>query len=217
MTHRTTRIRHYLAGIVAACSLGGLLLAFELAYLFQSFEERSNEVGARAGHLQELSDVERRTLDWIGEVSVALGDRGRTQELGDSFQSLRLELERVTHHPRFVVPEPLMQELDVALTLSPEGLEQALEVKPESGFYAERIDQVRTGLTELGPILRARFADIATVLSSELDSVGGELAARRANLWRTITLSALAYAGLVLLLWRFTVARLIRPLQALTR
>ena len=143
MTHRTTRIRHYLAGIVAACSLGGLLLAFELAYLFQSFEERSNEVGARAGHLQELSDVERRTLDWLGAASAALGEAARAAELEASFEALRLELERVTHHPEFEVREALLRELDVALELPPEGLAKALELRPESGLYAERIADIR--------------------------------------------------------------------------
>ncbi|MEQ1895383.1 MAG: ATP-binding protein, partial [Planctomycetota bacterium] len=96
-------------------------------------------------------------------------------------------------------------------------LRGALELQPESGLFAERVAKGRSTYTELGPIVAARFADIAGPLTVELESAGVELEARRAALWRTITLSTLAYAGLVLLLWRFTVARLIRPLQALTR
>ncbi|MEQ1893818.1 MAG: hypothetical protein ABL998_14855, partial [Planctomycetota bacterium] len=152
MTHRTTRIRHYLAGIVAACSLGGLLLAFELAYLFQSFEARSNEVGARAGHLQALSELERRTLGWLESAGAALGERARAQELEDSLETVRVELKRVTDDPQFAVSDGQRSNLEGSLVLALDVLRGALELQPESGLFAERVAKGRSTYTELGPI-----------------------------------------------------------------
>ena len=43
MTQRAPRIRHYVGTIVAGCSLGGLLLAFGLAFLFRSIEDTSRK------------------------------------------------------------------------------------------------------------------------------------------------------------------------------
>jgi folate-binding protein YgfZ len=41
MTNRALRIRDYVGTIVGACATGGLLLAFWLAFLFQSLEKRA--------------------------------------------------------------------------------------------------------------------------------------------------------------------------------
>jgi len=215
MTQRTTRIRHYLAGIVAVCSLGGLLLAFELAFLFQSFDERTRVVSARAGVLQDLTRVEGRAVDWVLSASASLGDAGRTGELEQEFDDILLDLGRLTQDPMFVADA--RERLIAALEVASEGLRAALEVAPENALHAQMVASIRAGYTELVPVLSARFAELGAVPAQELEAAGGELALRRAALWRTVTLSALAYAGLVLLLWRFTVSRLIRPLQALTR
>jgi len=217
MTQRTTRIRHYLAGIVAACSLGGLLLAFELAFLFQSFDLRSSALRARSETLAELAALERRGGEWLARAGAALGAREASRAARDEAEDLRLALRELAAVPELASLSDERARLDAVLTLALEGLESGTALAPESGLYAEHVAGLRRGWPDLAVSLRAGFSRLGAPLAGALGAQEDELVASRARLWRTVVLSALAYAGLVLLLWRFTVARLIRPLQALTR
>ena len=217
MTQRTTRIRHYLAGIVAACSLGGLLLAFELAFLFQAFDQRATELRARSETVAELARLERDSNDWLERAGAALGDRERSRAAGAEVVDLRLALRELSSVPELAPLADERARIESVLALAVEGLESGLALAPESGLFAEHVASLRRGWPDLTASLGQAFTRLGTPLAEAVRTSEQGLSTSRAGLWRTVVLSALAYAGLVLLLWRFTVARLIRPLQALTR
>ena len=95
MTRRALRIRHYIGTIVAACSLGGLLLAFELAFLFQALERRSTELSEGTSTLSAVTHLRGETEEWLRDVRSSLGNAALLQGVGESLSALLVQLEKL--------------------------------------------------------------------------------------------------------------------------
>src|SRR5688572_30221337 len=95
MTRSALRIRHYIGTIVAACSLGGLLLAFELAYLFQSLEHRSSELRTGSTTLSTVVALQGGVESWLEDLRLALGDAQRVQAAEERQRELLLQMAKL--------------------------------------------------------------------------------------------------------------------------
>ena len=93
MTNRALRIRDYVGTIVAVCATGGLLLAFWLAFLFQSLEQRSVEHQQGSTALVEVEDLRRGVEDWLRDMRAALGDAARLKAVHQRLEGLLVRLE----------------------------------------------------------------------------------------------------------------------------
>ncbi len=217
MTHRALRIRHYIGTIVAACLLGGILLAFELGYLFQSLERRSVELRQRGDELQSVEGLQGSVEDWLRDMRVALGDATLLRDVEKRLSELTLRLDalRETLGPR--APLDRIAELRMQLELVPDGARLILKAMPGTSAFEERRSKVVAKLDDVEALVRENFLGVESGLQGDLDAALAGLDERRAELWRTVAFSVAAYALLVLVLWRWVVLRFLRPLQALTR
>ncbi len=217
MTHRALRIRHYIGTIVATCLLGGLLLAFELAFLFQSLERRGLELRQDSDRLSSVEELHGAVDAWLREVRVSLGDKRLLGEVEQRLAGLLLRLENLRAELGPDAPLAPIAELRAELEDVPAGTQFTLRAKPGSQIYDESLALVVASLDEVERHVGERFSRIEAELQRGLEDVQADLVRRRGELWRTVAFSVTAYALLVLVLWRWVVQRFLRPLQALTR
>jgi signal transduction histidine kinase/CheY-like chemotaxis protein len=216
MTRRALRIRHYIGTIVAACSLGGLLLAFELAFLFQALERRSAEVRDGASTLSSAVDLRTGVSDWLLELRAALGDAQRLQAVEERLGGLLVRLEKLKDAPNADAARDALEELHAQLLDALQG-PKMLRTRPGTALFERDRPVVLARLDVPQARIDECFQRLESVLGGGLQAASEELGRRREHLWRMAGLSALAYAIFVLCLWRWVSSRLLRPLQALTR
>jgi len=217
MTNRALRIRDYVGTIVAACATGGLLLAFWLAFLFQSLEQRSVEHQQGSTALVEVEDLRRGVEDWLRDMRAALGDEARLKGVQQRLEGLLVRLEKLRDAPENAALTSDFALLRQKLELVPEGAQITLRTGPGSAQFEQDRTLVLDNLGVIESVLQAGFQRIGAALSGSVQVAGEDLSESRDALWRTVLLSALAYGVLVLGLWRWVAARLLRPLQELTR
>jgi signal transduction histidine kinase/CheY-like chemotaxis protein len=217
MSRRALRIRHYIGTIVAACLVGGLLLAFELGFLFQSLERGAGELRRDAEHLGAVEELHGLVEDWLREVRLALGERELLSAAEQRLAALLLRLEDLRATLTTGTAATDLAELRAQLELVPPGAQFTLRAKPGSAVFDENRAFVVANLDTLESLARERFARIESELRAGLEASQERLVGRREDLWRTVGFSVGAYALLVLALWRWVVLRFLRPLQALTR
>ena len=217
MTHRALRIRHYIGTIVAACLLGGLLLAFELSFLFQSLERRSVELGQSGKTLHSAEELHRAVNEWLRDMRVALGDATLLHDVEQRLDPLLLRLDGLGEELGPAAGPLDIAELRAQLQLVPEGAQLILKAMLGTAVFEERRAQVVAKLDDVEALAREHSRSVKSRLQAELEAANTGLDQRRAELSRTVGLSVAAYALLVLLLWHWVVRRLLRPLQALTR
>jgi signal transduction histidine kinase/ActR/RegA family two-component response regulator len=217
MTHRALRIRHYIGTIVAACLLGGLLLAFELGFLFQSLERRAMELRQSSNALRAVEELRRDSEGWLRDMRAALGDAALLSAVEHDLDALLARLDAVGERLGPAADPEALAELRRQLALVPEGAQLILKARPGSAAFEERRAEVVARLDDIEALVSAHSLQIESGLQGELELAQTELAERRGDLWRTVGLSVTAYALIVLALWRWVVLRFLRPLQALTR
>jgi signal transduction histidine kinase/CheY-like chemotaxis protein len=219
MASRTPRLRLFIGTIVAACALGGLLLAFELAYLFQGIEGHNQELRASVGRLTALEAWGQSASAWLRSARAALEEVDRRGEVADQAEGLLVTLEKLEDQcrPAFADElEGLRLKLDSAL----EGLRMAPDpALPGARAELEAVARAFDGDDEivgLGEDVARDLDLIRAGLRAEVVDGTAALEERRDGLWRTVILSALGYGLIVLVLWRWLVRNLIQPLQTLT-
>jgi signal transduction histidine kinase/CheY-like chemotaxis protein len=217
MTHRALRIRDYVGTIVAACATGGLLLAFWLAFLFQSLERRSAEHRQGSTALAEVDDLRRGVEDWLRDTRAALGDQARLKDVQQRLEALLVRLEKLRDAPENAAVASDFALLRLKLELVPEGAGITLRAVPGTAQFEQDRALVLDNLGVLESVLQAGFHRIGAALNGSVQLAGEDLNESRGELWRTALLLALAYGVLVLVLWRWVAARLLHPLQELTR
>ncbi len=209
------RIRHYIGSIVAGCSLGGLVLAFELAVLFRSIEDRSQEVAGLSRSLSDVVELHRTIEAWVAGTRDSLGVKSaREQVLGG--QDLLVRLGELREAPG---GERHSSDLDTAKRRLQDGLgilEVGSKYSSDNEAHAGRLAEARESFDVFARRLVEAIGRVETGLGREEQVLLLEIENRRNQLWSTVASSALSYVALVLLLWRWTLRRLIRPLQTLT-
>ncbi len=214
MLERSPRIRHYIGTIVAGCSLGGLLLAFALAFFFQSIESRSHEVRGLTESLGAVEEWKRSASAWTRDAYAALDVVSERKPVEERTRDLLVELGQLGNAPEIGDYQAELTRLRVGVEYSLNGLRIAPVPGTEAAVGA--LAELREGFDNLSSLIAQNTERIHEALRTRLQDVSVDLEARKKHVWRTIGLSTLAYAGLVLGLWRWVVRRLIRPLQALT-
>src|SRR5262245_36520710 len=209
MTHRALRIRHYIGTITAACLLGGLLLAFELALLFQSLERRSVDLRQESSALSAVEALHRGVDDWLRDMRVALGDAALVEAVQQRMSALLLRLDDVTQELGPDAPRDDLADLRAKLQVVPEGAHFTLLAKPGSQVFEENRAQVVASLDTLEGLVRERFLRLESGLQGGLEDAQVDLGQRREQLWHTVGYSVAAYGLLVLALWRWVVLRLL--------
>src|SRR5262245_58052549 len=217
MTNRALRIHDYVGTIVAACATGGLLLAFWLAFLFQSLEQRSAEHQQGSTVLAEVEDLRRGVEGWLKDTRAALGDAARLKEVQQRLETLLVRLEKLRDAPENVAVAADFALLRQKLELVPEGAQITVRSAPGTAQFEQSRKLVLDNLGVLESVLQAGFQRVGAALNGSVQVAGEDLDQSRDELWRTVGASALAYGVLVLVLWRWVAARLLRPLQELTR
>src|SRR5262245_47676706 len=100
MIHRAPRIHHYIGSLVAGCSLGGLLLAFGLAFVFRSIEDSSRAAEQEGASLSQVADLRRAVDAWADEARASLGvDAARGKALDEQAQDLLVRLGELREVP----------------------------------------------------------------------------------------------------------------------
>jgi len=217
MKHRALRIRHYVGTIVATCSLGGLLLAFELAFLFQSVEQRQTALSEDSGTLTAATELRRDVEDWLRAARASLGDAARAKAVEEGLEPLQVRLAKLGESPECASSVADIESLSDRLRWSEEGLRISVKLDPRTALSSQRVTELVPKFEVLEGQVAEHFHDIEARLQRQLHASGGDLDASREELWRTVGLSAVGYALLVLLVWRWVASRMMRPLQALTR
>jgi signal transduction histidine kinase/CheY-like chemotaxis protein len=217
MTRSALRIRHYIGTIVAACSLGGLLLAFELAYLFQSLERRSSELRTGSTTLSVVVALQSSVEGWLDDLRLALGDPRRVQAAEERQRELLLQMAKLEDESELPEVRTALEQARAELKDALQGPKLTLRTKPGTELFERDRAAVLARLDVPEANIQACFRRMEAVFGSTLQASADDLVQRRSELWRTAILSAVGYTLLVLLLWRWVVARFLRPLQALTR
>ncbi len=216
MVQRSLRIRHYVAAIVAGCSLGGLAVSFGLIYGYRSIDERAREVQSRALVLSDVRGLREEVDHWIkcGTSFLELG-APPAREVEAQTQEIFKRLVAIEDDPRWERFDENLGKLRAWI----ETIHQGLMVPPEDRddpVHTREAREVVAGIERVEPWIFERLARIAGGMHGDLEALENELEATRQGLWHTAGLSVLGYAALVLGLWRWTLWRLIGPLQALT-
>jgi signal transduction histidine kinase/ActR/RegA family two-component response regulator len=217
MAQRTLRIRHYIGTIVAVCALGGVLLAFEITYLFVAVENRSQGQRRASETLARVQELQRGVSAWFVALEGALGDPARMQAAEEQNSKLLVDLAAVAEVPQLSASE---QELEGVASGLREALKGAKLLRSQAGTDLFQREQpgVLAGLEELRATeIQARFDALSTGLRGRLEGGADALEASRRDLWRSVGASVLVYGALVLASWLWVAARLLRPLKALTR
>jgi signal transduction histidine kinase/CheY-like chemotaxis protein len=218
MTLRPLRIRHYIGTVVAASAAGGLLLAFELAFLFQSLERRSVEQRERTATLSALESLQRSAERWVADVRASLDDGGRLEAVQQRLAGMLVSLEKLSDGAEDgTVGEELAFLRGRLEDLSEGARVMGSKVQPGHRLFEENRALVLATIDTIEPEIAECTGRLLAGVQSDVEQVSGDLERRRAELWRTLSFSAGAYAVLVLALWRWVAARLLRPLQVLTR
>lgn len=214
MIERSLRIRHYIGTIVVGCSLGGLLLAFALAFFFRTIESLSYEFRGLTESLAAVEEWQRSASAWARDGRAALDVASERKPVEERARRLLVELARLEKTPEIHDYQAELLRLRIGMEYNLSGLRIA--PVPETEAAAGALAELRNGFDNLGSLVAKDATRIHDALQARLENVAVDLEARKEHFWRTIGCSALAYAALVLGLWRWVVRRLLRPLQALT-
>ncbi len=215
MTHRAPRIRHYIGSIVAGCSVGGLALAFGLAFLVQSIEDRSREAEGLSRSLWELGHLRRSIESFAAEARDTPGGKA-AQKQALAGQDLLLSLGKFREAVGSKRCSADLDEVERWVKEILEGLNIGVKYSSEAAVYAEKLAELRGGLDVRMRRLSEALVRVHTAFAEDQQALLQQVEERRDRMWRTVVISALSYVVLVLCLWRWTVSRLIRPLQILT-
>ena len=202
---------------MAACTLGGLFLAFELAYLFQSLERGASELGESSKALTSVEELNAEVEDWLREMRAALGDAALLADVQQRLSALTRGLNELADTLGDDESRADLADVRAKLELAPEGARLTLRAKPGSETFEQNRATVVASLDDIGALVSARFVRLESGLQAGVERAHADLERRREHLWRTVGYSVAAYAVLVLVLWRWVVSRFLRPLQALTR
>src|SRR5262245_800927 len=135
MISRALRIRDYVGTIVAACAAGGLLLAFWLAFLFQSLEQRSSEHQQGATVLAEVQDLQRGVEDWLRDTRAAPGDQARLKDVQQRLEGVFVRLEKLRGAPENAAVTADLERLRQSLGAAQEGAQITLRAVPGSAQF----------------------------------------------------------------------------------
>ena len=201
---RALRIRHYIAAIVAVCSLGGLTVTFGLIYSYRSIESQARDVQTLAMLLGDVRGLRQEADSWIQNARSCLRTGSpSSEEVEGRKRALLVRVDELERDPRMSAFGPDLSLLRGRV----EAVREGLRLDP---------DRVKNQVEALEQWIFDGLARIEGGLGGELQELEQELEMRRGHMWRTASFSLLSYATLVLLVWRWTIWRLISPLQALT-
>src|SRR5688572_8332476 len=218
MSRRSPRIRHFIGTVVAACAVGGLLLAFELAFLFQDYEREAGALRESSAALATVLTLHRDVEEWLESTGESLGDSARLKRSDKEKDELLVRLETLKEMSGTGVSGTVIDELHAQLLDAFEGAEHTLRTRPGSVLHEQDLRIVKTKLQgDTHARIRASLESIDAALQARIQERAGQLEAKQARLWRTATALVLAYALLVFGLWRWVASRLLRPLRDLTR
>ncbi len=212
------RVGHYVAAVVASCMAGGLALTLGLAALYESVEMDAAELRRDSETLRGLTDLRREAYSWLANAYRAT--HTGTAEIGQ----VDAEAQRLLVHADLLSnAEPLAgqdEEFDsVAGTVNTmrEGLEIVSAIGVGTSRQREQRAELTAGLEALAIVLTDTLRDLELSARAELEAATAVHEEKRERVWRTTWMGSVAYVALVLLLWRWTVMRLIRPLRELTK
>jgi signal transduction histidine kinase/ActR/RegA family two-component response regulator len=218
MSRRTPRIRHFIGTVVAACAVGGLLLAFELAFLFQDYEREAAALRESSTTLAAVLTLHRDVEDWLAATEESLGDPARVKRADEEKDELLIRLEALKEMSDTGVDATIIDRLHAELLDAYEGAAHTLRTRPGSALHEQ--DRA-TVLAKLQGDMRARvqsaLESIDAALQARLQERSDLLVNQQGRLWRTAAALVALYALLVFGLWRWVAARLLRPLRELTR
>src|SRR5262245_38476962 len=168
MTNRALRIRDYVGTIVGACATGGLLLAFWLAFLFQSLEQRTAEHQQGSTVLAEVQDLHRGVEDWLRDTRAALGNEARLKEVQQRLETLLVRLEKLRDSPENAAVTQDSAVLRQKLELVPEGARITLRAVPGTAQFEQDRALVLDNLGVLESVLEEGFKRIGAALNGSV-------------------------------------------------
>jgi len=217
MFNRVLKIRHYITAIVLGCSLGGFALTLGLAVLYRSIEDKERELQDHYVTLRELGGLRQLVESWSATVRLAIFADPAALEQADQLAT------RMTHHVDDIRSDPLVDphagELELierSVGVIQEGLEIAAGVDAEDPNRATQRLELIMGFQQISSALSESIDRLEGGLKSDLEIETHALRGMQAQLWQTSWAGGLGYLTLVLVLWQWTIRRLIIPLQVLT-
>lgn len=212
-------IRHHVTSLVAISALGGLLLASLLVYGYRSLDKRGRELDENTQTLLELSFLREGVAAWLVSVdtlfvetevaSGALVDS--TLVVGNHllFRCDRLASAEFLQANQTTFGQLRDQIGQINAALNPISTGE-LRVGTQAGREAQRrIDAAANGIPEL-------FTQLEDDVTVEHSKESAAILRDRAVLIDMTWLGGVAFLVVVLLTWRWTTVRLVRPLQTLT-
>ena len=214
------RIRHHITYLVMACTVGGLLFATMLTFSFRLIDQRSRKLNEESQALLELQFLSENVASWLLMVdTLFVESEAATGLLTDSVLQRGDELlkhsERLTTAPLLRNERDRYQDLVTSIELIRDDLKPLGDGSvhlnsPEGRRMHASVDQAAAKMPshfeELEKRVEAKHAlESAAILKDQ---------ARILNMgWVGGLVSLLG----VLLVWRWTIVKLVRPLQSLTQ
>ena len=212
------RIGHYVAAIVVCCLLGGLALTLGLAALYDSIQTEAGTLRRDSETLRELADLRRQARSWLATTHAAISAGSSNMgKLDSEAQRLLLQAELLARVE--TLAETHDEEFDaVAETVQAvrEGLAIASAFGGDAPREEEQRAEVAAGLEALAGVLTRSLRDLEASVRRDFQTALATHEGRRDRMWHATWFGVVAYVALILALWRWTVMRLIKPLQALT-
>ncbi len=212
-------IRHHITCVVAACSLGGLLLAGAVAAGYRDLDLRTQDLTHRSHGVLQMGFLRERVATWlvltdtifieVEETSGVLEEASiaRGKELLTYATKLRASSFLAGNQHKFGQVIAEIQEIQNELGSMRDPWNGSLAERQRAA--RERIDMLARPLPQK---IHSLEAEMVARQSTESNSILDQRNTLRVLSW----IGGLGYLAGIFLVWRWTTLRLVKPLQTLT-
>jgi PAS domain S-box-containing protein len=210
------RIGHHIAVVVLVCSLGGAGMSLGLTFAYRNLEDESRRIGKDSLEMRDLDHVKALVGQWLVSCDLVVASAQTYMAEGAAVQAGQIEdLLSVLRHA--MTTGDCAEDLTV-ISDSVGGIAQAVATAaivsgPERASrleeLSERVDAESTRMIGALDVLSKRTTQRVDQMRISVDT-------RRRRLALVTWLLGGAYIAVVVLVWRWSVFSVVRPLRALS-
>ncbi len=210
------RIQAYLAASILLCSVGGLSLAGSLVSQARSLDQEASLADVRSAATRDVRHLATLVRQWLVTIDLVTGHNGSYLWEGAQDQAKEIDEQLADLSEAALIRKvgANVEELQSAAAEAQAAVVESAFLDPSArhekmGLLVSKIDD------ETMKLVRG-IEELQEAAEAERVRAADQLALRRARFVPTAGLMSAAYLLLVFVVWRWSVARLVRPIAALT-
>ncbi len=210
------RIKHQIALVIIACAGGGLALAIALGAGFRAVELNLIALGPNSAALRDLERLRSAVDQWLmaADLIVDARDTHLAAGIGRQAENIRALATDIRRTPLYHGLEGSLETVLASTNSIEAGVQRAVAISAEGSadYPADLIDLLQRESQALRGSLETMEASAGQRAAAAIESHERH----RRSLGMLARLAGISYIMCVFCVWRWSVSRLVRPLENLT-